>query len=57
MRNEIPVSQKQPADPLAMPIDWVHPMTPGAAREYGPQVAAYGPLNCRMSHIYRPTKH
>jgi hypothetical protein len=56
MRNENPVSQKQPADPLAMPVDWVHPMTPDAARKYRLQVAAYGSLNCRVPQIYRPAK-
>jgi hypothetical protein len=48
---KILLSQKDPADPKAMPIDWVHPMTPDVAWKYGPQVAAYRPPNCCMPHI------
>jgi hypothetical protein len=50
--------KRKPADPKAMPIDWVHPMTPDAAWKYGPQVSAYNrPFNCAMPHITSQQRH
>jgi hypothetical protein len=55
---KILLSQKDTADPRAMPIDWVHPMTPNAVWKHGPQVAGYNkPFNCGMPHITSQQRH